>query len=286
MTSRDPTPQRRHYYSVRAGKRPPDEGIGLNDFKRMFRSAYLKLDGEGLFQEWFGYTCVDQGEVNGKAGADVEIYVFRKLRRMELWPVWGRIDRYSEDDLFDIIEFLYDHVSAGIDGFHHTYNDCGWHYNKFDARAGRETFRREMNDILADYGPGYELSSAGEILTLADDEFAPMLAAELPHRDATNVRERVQAAMLKYRRRAMTERRDAVRDLADVLEFLRPEVKGILDSKDEADLFKLANNFGIRHHNKQQQTGYDPSIWLSWMFYYYLATIHACVRLIEKSKVS
>lgn len=40
----------------------------------------------------------------------------------------------------------------------------------------------------------------------------------------------------------------------------------------------------IRHHNKEQKTGYDESIWLSWAFYYYLATINACVRLIERSK--
>ncbi|MGY2486212.1 hypothetical protein [Cupriavidus sp. CP313] len=82
----------------------------------------------------------------------------------------------------------------------------------------------------------------------------------------------------------MSERRDAVRDLADVLEFLRGEAKAVLLSKDEADLFNLANNFGIRHHNKEQKTDYDASIWLSWAFYYYLATIHACVRLIERSK--
>jgi hypothetical protein len=81
----------------------------------------------------------------------------------------------------------------------------------------------------------------------------------------------------------MDERRDAVRDLADVLEFLRPQAKAVLASKDEADLFNLANNFGIRHHNAGQKTDYDPAIWLSWAFYYYLATIHAVTRLIEKA---
>lgn len=250
----------------------------------MFLSTVNKLEIEGLFQEWLGYHCVDAGFVPGKAGEDVDIYVFRKLRRTGLWPVWTKAESYSEDDMFDMIEFLFDHASAGLEGHYHQFSDCGWHYKKFDARSGKETFRKEMNDILADYGPGYELSAAGEILTLPDDEFAPMLAAELPHKDVANVSERVAAAVLKYRRRALSERRDAIRGLADVLEFLRPEVKQVLDSKDEADIFKIANNFGIRHHNKQQQTDYDQSIWLSWMFYFYLATIHACVRMIEKSK--
>jgi hypothetical protein len=286
MTAPDPAPPKRHYYSVRAGKRPADEGFGLPEFKRFFEAAFDRLWEEGLFQEWFGYSCVDAGDVDGKAGADLGLYVFRKLRRMDLWPIHARLKDYSEDDVFDVIEFLHDHASKGVDGNYHQFNHCGWHYTKFDARAGREAFRREINDILADYGRGYELSPAGEILTLAEDEFAPMLSAELPHSDGANVTERVNAAKLKYRRRALSERRDAVRDLADVLEFLREEAKAVLNSKDEADLFNLANNFGIRHHRKDQKTDYDSSIWLSWMFYYYLATIHACVRLIEKSKTS
>ncbi|TWO69171.1 hypothetical protein FN976_20575 [Caenimonas sedimenti] len=222
--------------------------------------------------------------MDGQAGGDVGLFVFRKLRRMSLWPIRDWLDAYDEDDLFDIIEFLHDHATKGVDGHHHTYNQCGWHYTKFDARAGREMFRREMNDVLADYGRGYEISASGEILTLAEDEFAPMLSAELPHSDGANVTERVNAAKLKYRRRALSERRDAVRDLADVLEFLRPEAKKALHSKDESELFQLANNFGIRHHNKEQKTDYDTSIWLSWMFYHYLASIHACLRLIEKGK--
>jgi hypothetical protein len=144
-----------------------------------------------------------------------------------------------------------------------------------------------MNDILADYGPGYELSVHGEILSLPDDSLAPLLDAPLTGGDPNNVQARVEAAKLKYRRRGSTfhDRRDAVRDLADVLEFLRAEARRVLKSKDESDLFNLANNFGIRHHNKEQKTDYDPAIWLSWMFYYYLATIHACVRLIEKANI-
>ena len=31
---------------------------------------------------------------------------------------------------------------------------------------------------------------------------------------------------------------------------------------------------------------YDKDIWYSWAFYYYLATIHACLRLIERHRDS
>jgi hypothetical protein len=81
-----------------------------------------------------------------------------------------------------------------------------------------------------------------------------------------------------------TDRKDAIRDLADVLEYLRPRTTKVLTRKDESDLFQIANSFGIRHHNNSQKTAYSKPIWYSWMFYYYLATIHATVRLIKEAE--
>jgi hypothetical protein len=121
MSARDEAPPRRNYYSVRSGKRPPGEGFSLVDFKRFFQAAFDRLWEDGLFQQWFGYTCVDAGDVEGKAGKDINLFVFRKLRTMELWPVWDKLGAYSEEDLFDMIEFLHDHSSKGIDGAYHQY---------------------------------------------------------------------------------------------------------------------------------------------------------------------
>jgi len=88
-----------------------------------------------------------------------------------------------------------------------------------------------------------------------------------------------------HRRASLDDQRVAVRSLADVLEYLRPQAKAVLImKKDEADLFEIANRFGIRHHKEDQQKEYDYTIWYPWMFQYYLATIHAILRLIEKAK--
>lgn len=140
-----------------------------------------------------------------------------------------------------------------------------------------------MNLLLENYQGGYELSKQGEVLELAQPGTGPLLAANRPTTDA-NVTNRVQSAIAKFRRyrSSTTERRDAIRDLADVLEYLRPQLKEVLTKQDEADLFNIANNFGIRHYNRQQKSEYDTSIWLSWMFYFYLATIHAVMRMVEK----
>jgi hypothetical protein len=71
--------------------------------------------------------------------------------------------------------------------------------------------------------------------------------------------------------------------LADVLESLRPRLKSVISSRDEGDLFNIANNFGIRHKNDRQKTKYDENLWLSWMFYFYLATLHLAIRRLEKA---
>ncbi len=160
------------------------------------------------------------------------------------------------------------------------------HYSSFSRNDGRSEYRAALNPILACYGDGYELSENGEILGLPEQGMLPLLNANLPQHDPHNIETRIHAATDRFRRHksSLDDQKHALRDLADVLEYLRPQIKKTLSSKDEADLFNIANNFGIRHHNENQKTNYDAAIWYSWMFYYYLATIHACLRLIAKRK--
>jgi hypothetical protein len=122
-----------------------------------------------------------------------------------------------------------------------------------------------------------------------DLEFGSLLDAALPSTaDSDLVTVRVDEAkkILRSRASTKTERRQAVRELADVLEVLRPEIKLEMLSKDESDLFHLANGFAIRHNSREQRRDYDDAIWLSWAFYVYLATIHAVLRLRERENVA
>ena len=74
----------------------------------------------------------------------------------------------------------------------------------------------------------------------------------------------------------------AVRELFDALEKLRPELKAEMLSKDEGDLFNIANNFTIRHLRQGQKSNYDSAIWHQWMFYVNLSTIHVITRLMNR----
>lgn len=274
----------RRYYSARTGKNPDLLRFDLNIFRRLFRDLYVDFLNKDYFQEYFGFYCEDLGEVAGKLGLDIEVQMLHAIRKPNLWSIQEKCQDYSEEDLFVVIEFLYDHISKPVEGHFHSWNNCGWHYETFDQKTGQQEFRKQLNEILRDYKEGDEISEQGEILESPEKGLENLFAANLPAYDPKNIEKRVEAAILKFRRyrSSLDDRRDGIRDLADVLEFLRPEIKKGLAKSDESELFNIANNFGIRHHNDKQKQDYDKAIWYSWMFYYYLATIHACVRLIQK----
>jgi hypothetical protein len=276
--------RKKPFYSVRTGKNPLSARFDFVTLKELFKNIFVHFEDEGYFQEALGFECVDSGFIAGTLGHDLAGTLLLDLRKKDLAPIRTRIEYYSEDDLFDIIEFLYENCSKPVKRYYHSYCDCGWHCETFDRELGRQEYREKINNVLAVYERGYELSIDGEIMGKADSGLEKLLDAPLPPYDPDNISARVEAAKLKFLRyrSSMDERRDAIRDLADVLEYLRPKLKTAITAKDEDDLFNLANNFGVRHHNLKQKTGYDKPIWYSWMFYYYLATIHAVVRVIER----
>jgi hypothetical protein len=273
------------YYSQRIGSNPRVNGLELSEIRDLFVRTYARLRVDGYFDESVGSNCVDTGFTEGSLG-DVDLAILLAIRKKHLWPIEDRIGWYTEDDLLDIIEFLFQHVSKPIDGTMHNYGRCGMHWETFNQAAGRAEFRQKINDVLGLYERAFELSDEGDVLERAQAGFEAIFAADLPTKDE-KITTRISAAVLRFRRHgsSLDDRRQAVRDLADVLEYLRPKVKEFLTSADDADLFNIANNFGIRHHNDKQKTGYDANLWLSWMFYFYLSTIHVVLRKIEHERL-
>lgn len=270
----------RKYYSIRKGTR----SLELQDLKALFGAVFNQFLEKGYFTEAFGYDCVDAGSIPGSAGANPEVYFLLKLRKSGIWPIAERLGSYSEDDLFDVIELLFDLVSKPVKGRMHSYSGCGMHWDEFESGPARAEFRTELNDILGDYRNGYELSKTGEVVEKGDKGLDKLLEADLPRSTNDDVRHTLEEAITLFRNRRSnsTDRRNAVRMLADVFESLRPRLRHVVTRGDEGDLFNIANNFAIRHKNDKQRTKYDESLWLSWMFYFYLATLHLAVRKLDK----
>lgn len=268
------------YFSQRAGTNPNADGLPLRDICALFEKVFDQLQMDDFFDEALGSYCVDAGDIPGKI-RDIDLEILLAVRKKNLWPISNHHHLYSEDDLFDLIEFLYQHVSKPIDGTMHSYAGCGMHWEVFSQEEGRKVFRDRINMLLQHYKNPFELSDKGQILRKAEAGFEPIFNADVPSSDV-NVVGRMNSAILRFRRHGsnLDDRRQAVRDLVDVLEYLRPQVKELFSSNDEGDLFNIANNFGIRHLNERQKTSYDANIWLSWMFYFYLSTIHVLLRKI------
>jgi hypothetical protein len=276
------------YYSIRNSKTPGLRS-DLSILRRLFLGVFQDFETKGYFQEAVGYYCVDAGDVPGTLGDEnaVDNFLFRKLFKDNLWPIPTFLPEYTEDDLFDIIEFLFDIASCPNEdgGYFHSWDGCGWHYQVFDKAKGQLDFREQINEILSTYQDGYELSHNGEIYQLTEKGLDSLFKAQLPDIDKS-IEARMDRAIAKYRNRHsdLAERKNAVRELGDILEFLRDKAKNTLSRKDEQDLFQVLNQFGIRHHNPQQKTDYDLNIFTAWLFYYYLSAIHACTRLIDRAE--
>lgn len=208
----------------------------------------------------------------------------------ELFPIaeWAEPD-VTEDHIFDALEFLHDYASKpegwirkDTEGYYY------FDYESYDDEAGRLEFRQKSNAFLADFGSGYEMADDGTIQSHGANGLQHILNADLIPFDEANVDSKVRRAISKWKGRHVTwaDRLDCIRALADVFEWLKKAkgLESVLDGKDEAAIFDIANNFAIRHHNPKQKGNYDTAIWYSWIFHFYLATYHASIRLLVRKK--
>ena len=265
MTSRS------DYYAYRRGaQRPPLE---YTDLRGLVSGIFDDLEDKGWFQVKIGKDCVDNPK-------NLDTVVLERLG-FDGWPLSRVATRQPEEWLFTMIEFAYSHVSKPLDSYYHSWDDCGVHVTRSDDEAGRREFRERVNPILARYTTPYELRENGEIWAVAPaglDNIEPTPTGE------PSIDDRVQSAIRTFRRYGADDdtKRHAIRDLADVFEYLRSTVGTQLLSKDEAELFNIANNFGVRHHNPKQKTDYDSGVWLDWIFFSYLNSVSLVSRLLAQ----
>ena len=269
---------KRRYYAERRGAKL--EPLDFETLKKVFLLKFEELERDFHFRKATGYEYVDEGVIPGTWGNDPEAFFYMKLRMRDIWPIRENIANYDELKLFTVIEFLLDYVSEPQKKFYHCWNNCGWHTDNYDDLKGEARYQEEINNILKDYKSGYELSEAGEIFEIPPTGLETIFEETVKTNDPKNIDARIHVAISKYRRYNATldDKKDAVRTLGDVLEYLKKEGCK-LPSKDDSDLFNIINNFDIRHHNREQQGGYNREIWYDWMFYTFLSSINVLLKL-------
>jgi hypothetical protein len=218
---------------------------------------------------------------------DAEDFFLRRLRVREVGsavlrnhdaPIFLRAPE-SQDVLLDLIEVLHAEIVAKpilVDPPQCTLIEG------FDQQQGQVIFREEMNEVLTLANPPLELLPSGQIVEI-DEAHRGLYREPLPAdvEVEAEIADPVQHAVHVYLARGATpeDKRAAVRQLADALEHLRPEVKEELLSADERDLFLIANSFAIRHNRPDQRRNFDKGTWLDWIFHLYLATIRAVLAV-------
>lgn len=269
----------RRYYSSR--NKPTSLTLGQLYWK--LQNLYLFFRNQDYFKNKTGITKTNLPDsIKHEAALVLSFQPFPITKWEE--------DQITEDHIFDTLEFLYDRVSMPGEWTQMT-SDSGYNYADYDSYnddMGKEEFQEKANSFLCEYREGYELTKDGIVLALGTDGLQNIINAKIIPYDEENVDSKVRHAILKWRDRhsALSDKKAAIRDLADVFEWLKKtkRLHRVLDNKDDSAIFEIANNFSVRHHNPKQKTKYDKNIWYSWMFHFYLATYHATIRLLIKKE--
>jgi len=277
----------REYFSERIGETP--KKISVEHLREIVRIQYNKFNKDGYFQHQFGYDCLERGYVPGRAGISErdQLIVTFGGRGDFLVPTLVNFKQMDLFSLFDLIEFLYDHIAKPIDPFHHTWDNCGLHVNG-DANydLGKHEWRYEMNMHLPNLETGHTLTKDGNIEELPSSEGLTKLTQNPTiHNVANTIDDRVKHACNLFLKgnSDINDKRDALKNLADVLELLRKDLQSYIPNDEENRLFEIANTFGIRHHKDTQKTDYNQGVYYYWIFYSYLATIDLLGRLKKES---
>jgi hypothetical protein len=207
----------RRYYAAR--KQPGQ--ITLEGLYQKLQSLYLFFRDRDYFKEVGVTKTTIPDEIKHKAALCLSFQMFPITK-------WTGPE-VTEGHIFEALEFLHDHVSrpgvwtemSTASGY--TYSD----YDGYDADAGQGEFRREANAFLAEYKSGFELTRDGKILALGSDGLQHILNAKLVPYDEVKVDSKVRGAIIRWRNTQLSldEKRGAIRDLADVFEWLKKTKK-------------------------------------------------------------
>lgn len=275
------------FYMERNGLLKNDYKIkDLRRLKEYFLDIYLFYERRKCFK--FAY----EGIINSSSGQykklpsmqpTPEIYFLNHLGKEKVYPIEECVNRYSVEELFTVIEILYEHI-AEIDYFI-------WDIEKTNIQ---QEFRNTINNILKFYNEGYYLNEKGYILNLPNDAILELINENLPDGSPETVINKVNSAIKMYFHFSSTrdEKTKAICLLADVLEPLRKELENLFNkewqvAKNTHDklIFEIVNNYGLRHNNNIQKNEYSKDIWHDWMFHYYLSTIFTYYKLKEAIEI-
>jgi hypothetical protein len=231
-------------------------------------TGLMELVSARIDEQWLGasfpFACQDG---QGNAGTDV-----RKLQTMlatynVIWPIdWrGASERPEDGQIFDLVEFSYEHIGEPNDYAQHSY--WGHSHYTYDQEGGRKKFEADVNRIFERNGMAFELKQ-GEVTRIAPTGLADVLAQSVFKTGDATLDELLEDSRTRFLHRDVKVRKESLERLWDAWERLKtigpgknkaeqaqrllekaaPEIQFRARIEKEArELTDIGNSFMIRH---------------------------------------
>jgi len=259
------------FYAARNGHINLDEiKIPFHKFREFFVDTYMYFEEKGYFKLAFsGYHSTPR-----LMSPSPEAFMFTHVGVNNIFPISYEY-KQNKVTTFTLIEVLHKYIRK-IEAF-----------DFYEEKEAQKEFREMINKYLICLDEGYVLSEKGYIINIPEDGLGKLFTQDLPKNTDDPTTQRVETAIkmfFKYDSNE-TEKMKAINLLVDVLEPYRKNLKQVTTEKHDKLIFEIVNQYGIRHNRITEKTDYDKPIWYEWMFHYYLATVHATLRLgLNKAK--
>jgi hypothetical protein len=227
----------------------------------------------GYFPKVLPKDCVDE-----YLDRDEVRKTIRRATKLEVsWPLTGPDIRNLPDAaLYSLVEYFHDHAQRPRRSWYHDFSDCGLHYEDCNSTSGHSVYRWRVNSLLTSHKVPLRLGTSGEeqgrLIRVFNTPLDDLATQQIAQR-VGDPEDEVAHAVRKFRARDATviDKRAAIALLYGELEPKRNAMKKKVSSSDESDLFRIANQFTIRHRDKAQRSDFGEEF-LDWTFWTYLAT--------------
>ena len=267
------------------------------DLKRGLLSVLNGKIDENFFGQTFSEECPDGG--NRSIGCDLDKLKAGLAAFRVIWPrAWPEENNHwpSDPQLFDLIEFLYEH--AGLPKAYGYHSFFGHSHLDYDQEAGRAKFEQDINRFFERNGLAFELKD-GEVTRIAPTGLHEALATTVFRTGDAELDRLLETARQKFLNRSVEVRKEGLEKLWDAWERLKTiepgtdksvRAKTILDKAarepvlrerleiEARELNLIGNNLMIRH----TEVG-KPPITESAQIDYLFQRMFAMVRLLLKS---
>lgn len=258
------------FYAVRNGHINLDDmKISTKKFNEFFVDVYLYFEEKNYFK-----LAIEGHYTTPKLmSPSPTAYLFSEAKLQNVWPIDSRY-KQSKEITFTLIEVLHK-VIRKIEA-----------YDFYEEEEAQKEFRDMINKYLICLNDGYVLTENGYIINLPEDGLGNLITKDLPEDTDDPTTAKVETAIKMFFKydSSENEKMKAINILADVLEPYRKDLKQATTDKHDDLIFFIVNKYGIRHNDIEQKTDYNKLIWYEWMFHYYLATVHATLRLNLKKR--